>query len=197
MRKFIPWIILFLLLLVAVPVLLNYQQLLPAKIIGVVLILLTTIALRVWLRRAIRKKMSQDAVKFNVNHRYYLAEISPIYKGMQGAEKKMLEKRMGKLLSDLQFDDTTRQELNVDDLLSYALIQVLAVYKEPYRSLKGKMIVFDQTNNSGGLKISQGKYVLVNPVLLEETLKSTQTSESFATSEVPIIAQLREFYLEA
>lgn len=197
MKKFIPWIILFLLLLCAVPVLLNYQQLLPAKIAGIVLILLTTIALRVWLRRALKKKLSGDAVKFNVNHRHYLAEISPIYKGMHGAEKKVLEKRMGKLLSDLEFDDTTREELNADDLLAYALIQLLAVYKEPYKSLKGKMIVFDQTNNTGELSISQEKYVLVNPVLLESTLKSLRTYELFEASETPIILQLREFYLKA
>lgn len=197
MRKFIPWIILFFVLVCAVPVLLNYQQVVPAKVVGVILILLTTIALRIWLRRALKKKLSQDAVKFNVNHRYYLSEISPVYKGLQGAEKKVLEKRMGKLLSDLQFDDTTREELHVDDLLAYALIQILAVYKEPYKSLKGKMVVFDQTNNSGGLVISQEKYVLVNPVLLENTLKMLKTVDSFAASNEPIVVQLRELYLKA
>lgn len=194
MKKFIPWIIGFFLLACAIPVLLNYGQEVPAKVVGVVLILATTFALRVWLRNALKKKLSRDAVKFNVNHRYYLSEISPIYKGMHGAEKKLLEKRMGKLLADLQFDDTTRAELNVDDLLAYALIQVLAVYKEPYKSLKGKMIVFDQTNDTGNVIISREKYVLVNPVLLENTLKNTRSLELLQGSDAPIVAQLRDFY---
>lgn len=197
MRKFIPWIILFFVLLCTVPALLVYQQIVSAKVVGVVLILLVTVALRIWLRNALKKKLSKDAVKFNVNHRYYLNEVSPIYKGMQGTEKKVLEKRMGKLIADLQFDDTTRDELNVDDMLSYALIQILSVYHEPYKSLKGMMIVFDQTNNTGELQVLEGKYVLVNPVLLENTLKNTLSLGDLTPSKVPISGQLRDLYLKS
>ncbi|MDF3029442.1 MAG: hypothetical protein K0S23_3749 [Fluviicola sp.] len=195
MKRFLALLIPIVLLLIAIPFLLNNGLIVPAKVVGVVLILLTTISLRIWLRRALREKLSLDAIKFNVNHRYYLNEVSPIYRNMSKAEKKALEKRMGKLLADLQFDDTTREELNVDEMLSYALIQILAVYNESYRSLKGKMIVFDQTNNTGELKISEGKYVLVNPVLLESILKEAQTMEAISSSNKPVIGQLRDFYL--
>jgi hypothetical protein len=195
MKRFLSLLIPIILLLISIPILLNNGLIVPAKIIGVVLILLTTISLRIWLRRALKEKLSLDAIKFNVNHRYYLNEVSPIYRNMSKAEKKVLEKRMGKLLADLQFDDTTREELNVDEMLSYALVQILTVYREPYRSLKGKMIVFDQTNNTGELKISDGKYVLLNPVLLESILKESQTVEILSTSNRPIIGQLRDFYL--
>jgi len=138
-----------------------------------------------------------DSIKFNVNHRYYLDEVSLIYRYMSKAEKKVLEKRMGKLLADLQFDDTTREELNVEEMLSYALFQILTVYNESYRSLKGKMIVFDQTNNTGELRISQGEYVLLNPVLLENMLRELQTIENFTASKAPIIGQLRGLYLKS
>ena len=197
MKRFFSLLIPIILLLISIPILLNKGLIFQAKIIGVILILLTTISLRVWLRRALKEKLSLDAIKFNVNHRYYLNEVSPIYRNMPKAEKKVLEKRMGKLLADLQFDDTTREELNVDEMLSYALVQILTVYKESYRSLKGKMIVFDQTNNTGELKISDEKYVLLNPVLLESILKESQTLEILSTSNRPIIGQLRDFYLQA
>jgi hypothetical protein len=59
------------------------------------------------------------------------------------------------------------------------------------------MIVFDQTNNSGELRISEGKYVLLNPVLLENILKESQTLEIFSNSRAPIIGQLRDMYLKA
>lgn len=194
MKRFLSLLIPIILLLASIPFLLNEGLIVPAKIIGVVLILLTTISLRIWLRRALREKFSLDSIKFNVNHRFYLNEVSSIYRNMSKTEKKVLEKRMGKLLADLQFDDTTREELNVDEMLTYALFQIFTVYDEPYRSLKGKMIVFDQTNNTGELKISEGKYVLLNPVLLESILKETHALEIFTTSNTPIIAQLREFY---
>lgn len=196
MRKFIPWIILFFVLLSAVPLLFIYQYIVFAKVVGVVLILLVTIALRIWLRNALKKKLSQDTVKFNFNHRYYLNEVSPIYKNMSGTEKKVLEKRMGKLLADLQFDDTTRQELDIEEMLSYALFQILTVYNDPYKSQKGRMIVFDQTNESGELMLFDEKYALFNPVLLENTLKETRSIDSFNSSNMPLAGQLREFYLK-
>lgn len=197
MKRFLSLLIPIIILLLLIPFLLDKGLVVPAKIIGVVLILLTTISLRIWLRRALKEKLSLDSIKFNVNHRYYLNEASPIYRNMSKTEKKVLERRMGKLLSDLQFDDTTREELNVDEMLAYALFQILAVYNESYRSLKGKMIVFDQTNNTGELKISEGKYILLNPVLLESILKESQTVETFSTSDKPIIEQLRALYLKS
>lgn len=197
MKRFLSLLIPIIILLISIPILLDQGMVQAAKIVGVVLILLTTISLRIWLRRAIREKLSLDSIKFNVNHRYYLDEVSPIYRYMSKAEKKVLEKRMGKLLADLQFDDTTREELNVEEMLSYALFQIFTVYNESYRSLKGKMIVFDQTNMTGELKISEGKYVLVNPVLLENMLRELQTIENFDTSNAPIIGQLRDLYLKS
>lgn len=197
MKRFLALLIPIVLLLMAVPVLSDRGLIVPAKVAGFVLIVLTTISLRIWLRRALKEKLSMDAVKFNVNHRYYLNELSPIYRNMSQSEKKVLEKRMGKLLSDLQFDDTTREELDTEDMLAYALFQILTVYNESYRSLRGMMIVFDQTNNTGELKISDGKYVLLNPVLLQNILKETRTVESFSVLEQPIIGQLKEFYLKS
>lgn len=197
MKRFLALLIPIVLLLIAVPVLLDRGLIVPAKVVGFVLIVLTTISLRIWLRRALKEKLSLDAVKFNVNHRYYLNELSPIYRNMTQSEKKALEKRMGKLLSDLQFDDTTREELDTEDMLAYALFQILTVYNESYRSLRGMMIVFDQTNNTGELNIFNEKYVLLNPVLLQNILKEVPTKEAFTTLNAPIIGQLKEFYLQS
>lgn len=197
MKRFLALLIPIIILLITIPVLLDRGLIIPAKVVGFVLIVLTTISLRIWLRRALKEKLSLDAVKFNVNHRYYLNEVSPIYRNMSTADKKALEKRMGKLLSDLQFDDTTREELNTEEMLAYALFQILTVYNESYKSLKGMMIVFDQTNNTGELKVSEGKYVLLNPVLLQNTLKETKSLESFNSSNTPIIGQLRGLYLKS
>jgi hypothetical protein len=197
MKRFLALLIPIIVLLIAIPILLDRGLIVPAKVVGFILIVLTTISLRIWLRRALKEKLSLDAVKFNVNHRYYLNEVSPIYRNMSKAEKKALEKRMGKLLSDLQFDDTTREELDTEEMLAYALFHILTVYNESYRSLKGLMIVFDQTNNTGELRISDGKYVLLNPVLLQSILKEAQTKEAFTILNTPIMGQLKELYLQS
>ncbi|MNU61003.1 hypothetical protein D3C71_502050 [compost metagenome] len=196
MKRFLPLLIPIVLLLITIPCLLMAGVVVPAKVLGVFLILLTWVALRIWLRNALRKKLSQDAVKFNVNHRYFLNEISPVYKYMSKGEKKLLEKRMGKLISELQFDDTTREELNVEDMLSYALLQILSVYNEDFKSLKGMMIVFDQTNNTGSLSVSERKYVLLNPDLLKSTLKKSQSLDVFTGEPSLIVGQMKELYRE-
>lgn len=196
MKRFLPLLIPIVLLLIAIPFLLTGGMVVPAKGLGVVLVVLTWVALRIWLRRAIRKKLSPDAVRFNVNHRYFLNEISPIYKSMPKGERKKLEKRMGKLIAELQFDDTTREELSADDILSYALMQILSVYHDGYSSLKGLMIVFDQANDTGHLTFSEEKYVLLNPVFIQNTLKEARSLDFFTTGNLPIIAELRKLYLE-
>jgi len=160
----------------------------------VVLVVFFWLALRIWLRNALRKKLSEDAVKFNINHRYFLNEISPIYQSMSKGEKKILEKRMGKLISELRFDDTTKEELNQEDLLSYALLQILSVYNEGFKSLKGLMIVFDSTNNTGSLVLSEGKYVLVNPELLRSTLKKSSSLTQLSDKKPQIVLELRQLY---
>jgi hypothetical protein len=196
MKRFLPLLVPIILLLIAIPFLLVSGMVVPAKVLGMTLVILSWIALRVWLRRIIRKKLSPDIVRFNANHRYFLNEISPVYRNMPKGEQKMLEKRMGKLISELQFDDTIREELSVEDILSYALIQIFSVYHEEFKSLKGLMIVFDQTNNTGHLTFSKGKYVLLNPVFIQNTLKEACSLDFFIIGNLPIIAELRKLYLE-
>ena len=101
---------------------------------------------------------------------------------------------MGKLLSELRFDDATREELNQEDLLSYALLQILSVYKEEFRSLKGLMIVFDSTNTTGSLIISEGKYVLLNPELLRGTLKGSVSLAEIQATNSGIVLELQDLY---
>ena len=194
MKRFLPLLIPIVGLLITIPCLLIGGMFFPAKILGVVLLVLTLLSLRIWLRSALRKKLSEDAVRFNVNHRYFLKEISPIYKSMAKGEKKLLEKRMGKLLSELRFDDAVKESLDQEDLLSYALLQILSVYNEEFRSLKGLMIVFDSTNTTGSLQISEGKYVLLNPELLRGTLKGSVSLAEIQATNSGIVLELQDLY---
>lgn len=195
MKKFLPWLVLFIVLLISVPVFVHFQYIGTAKVIGFILIITTFLALRIWMRAAIKKKFTPDSVKLNANHRFFLNEISPIYKGMTSGDKKELEKRVGKLIAELQFDDTTREQLDQDDLLSYALLQVFSIYKEEYHSLKGMMVVFDLTNTTEELKLVDGKYILMNPETVKTLLKTTFNIDDFANGRHRLSMQLRELYL--
>ncbi len=122
-------------------------------------------------------------------------EISPIYKGMSASQKKEVEKRMGKLIAELKFDDTTREQLVQEDILSYTLLQVLMMYTKEYYSSKELMIVFDLNNNSEELKIVEGKYLLINPETIKTILKNTFSITEFDKSEQRLNQQLLDILL--
>jgi hypothetical protein len=142
MRKFIRWICIFTCLLAAVPLLAANGQLVLAKVVGVALILIVSIALRIWLRNANRIKMSPDAIKFTINDRFSLAEWSPLYKVSSRVTKKEIEKRLGKLVSELAFDRFDRKEVEGKHCLAAGLMLIYNVWDLNFHSAIGKVIIF-------------------------------------------------------
>ncbi len=56
------------------------------------------------------------------------------------------------------------------------------------------MIVFDSTNHTGSLQISEGKYVLLNPELLVETLKGSNSLYELTMNPPLIVSELAGLY---
>ena len=78
--------------------------------------------------------------------------------------------------------------------MSYALLQILSVYGKEFKSLKGLMIVFASRNYMGSLQISEGKYVLLNPELLVETLKGSNSLDELTMNPSLIVSELAGLY---
>lgn len=56
------------------------------------------------------------------------------------------------------------------------------------------MIVFDVTNDTDSLIISEGKYVLVNPDLLRSTLKENRSLTQLTAQAPQIVLEFRQLY---
>lgn len=149
MKKFIPWLLPMILILGAVPVLLIYNVSVPARIAGVVLVVLVSIALRFWLYNAGKLKKGRGKVRITINERHTLKELYPSYERISSRSRNYLEERMGLLLAELSFDTADHSDASRENCLLVTLVFAFLTEKEPYVSATDKVVVFsDITNKS-------------------------------------------------
>ncbi|MGB4724281.1 MAG: hypothetical protein WBH12_03185, partial [Sediminibacterium sp.] len=77
MRHYIKWIIIFALLLISVPVLIIAEYVLLANLIGIILVLLVTIAIRLWVGRANKMTKATTIIKLNADNRFIIDKYYP------------------------------------------------------------------------------------------------------------------------
>jgi len=172
MKRFLPWLVPIVCLLVAIPVLLIAEAATAAKIGGVVVVVLTTVAIRFWLFNANRQRISNGRVKLTINERYFLNESFPYYKGMSKAGKKSLEERTGLLLAELSFDRYDHKEVSKEDCLAFGIVLSLLVQDNPYTSCQAKIVVFWEKETSElGMQGDQ-KLLFINKTTLYGALKA-------------------------
>ena len=145
MKRFLPFLAPIITLLVFIPILLLVELNQFAKILGVVMVLITTFALRYWLYRANRLGQDTPKVKLNVNDKFFLESSLPIYKGMNSSAKKIFEERLGRVLAEVDFDRKDRKQVSRDEGLAFAALLTCATFNETYKSWKGKVVVFKET----------------------------------------------------
>jgi len=142
MKRFLPWLIPIIGLLIAIPFLLIAEIAGIAKVAGVIVVVLTSVAIRFWLYNANKNRVGRAHVKLTVNERYFLNEFFPYYKVMASADKKALEERVGLLLAEVSFDEYDHRDPDKNDCLAFAVIVSLVVKGETYSSCHGKIVVF-------------------------------------------------------
>lgn len=172
MKRFLPWLIPIIALLVAIPVLLVQEATTLAKIAGVVVVVLTTVAIRVWLYNANKQRRSDARVRLTVNDRYFLYEAFPYYKRMAGVEKILLEERAGLLLAEISFDHYDHKEVSKEDCLAFSMVLSLVTQDEAYSSCLDKIVVFWQEDRTGLGDQDNQKVLFINTRLLYAALKS-------------------------
>lgn len=197
MKRFLPWVILFFLLLVLVPVLAFNGIILPAKILGVVLVLTLSVALRVWMRNSGKLKLSPDTIKFSINERYTLNEYSPLYSAASKQLKKEIEKRLGKLVSELAFDQTDGKDPNGEECLLAGLLILFANWDSGYINSVGKIVVLcDAESEVEDSKNEPLLLFLVKSKVKEHALSVSNFSDlSLKTPE--LASSLGTFYRES
>lgn len=193
MKRFLPFLTPIIIFLVLIPILLLVELSQFAKILGLVMVLLTTFALRYWLFRANKLGKDHPKIKLNTNDRYFLNSVLPIYKSMDSGARKIFEERLGRILAEVEFDNKEGKMVSRDEGLAFGSLLACLTLKEEYKRLSGKIVVF--TNEEGVQLIFQGQ----NPVLfanLEEIvaeLKGLSDIDTPTLNTKTLEAQLRKF----
>ena len=99
MNKFVGWILLFFLLLIAIPLLLVLGWVVPAKILGVLTVLALSFSVRYWLYRTKKEFDPKERIRINLNDRFWMKKEFIFYNEMSQANKKIFEDRIGIILS--------------------------------------------------------------------------------------------------
>lgn len=144
MKRFIPWLLPILVLLIGVPVLLMVKVVAFAKVAGIIMVVLTTVAIRFWLHNANKLRTKGAKVKFTINERYFLNEHFPLYKSLSAKERNALEEKAGLLLAEISFDRFDRKDAGKDECLAFAILLALVTGELPYKSALGKIVVFKE-----------------------------------------------------
>lgn len=178
MKRFIVWLAPIVVLLVIIPVLLLNDQVLIAKISGVVVVLLTTFAIRYWLFRSKSQRVYGERVKLTINERYFLKEQMPSYNKVSASERKQFEERVGRLLGEMSFDNYDHTEAGREDCLAFAAAAV--VVKKDFSSVdwKNKIVVFWDQDGVDAKMQGDKKVFFMNPQVLIGSLRSASIAEN-------------------
>lgn len=192
MKRFLPFLAPIITLLVFIPILLLVELNQFAKILGVVMVLITTFALRYWLYRANRLGQEVPKVKLNVNDKFFLESSLPIYKGMESSTKKIFDERLGRVLAETDFDRKDHKQVSRDEGLAFAALLTSITFNETYKSWKGKVVVFKE--EEGTELLFQGEkpvfFVCFEEILKE--LKAISTIEKPISSEGNLLKAVKQ-----
>jgi Mlc titration factor MtfA (ptsG expression regulator) len=130
--SFLPWIILFFVLLGSIPVILSYKEVTLAKSMGIVVVITIIGALWFWRINTRRKSDRNERVKLTTNDRFWLKDHIPFYKGLSTDDKKTFEDRIGIFLADITITEVDTDVPDKSTCLYVASSAVIAYWGLPY-----------------------------------------------------------------
>lgn len=172
MKRFLVWLLPIIVLLAGIPLLLIYKVTTIAKISGVIIVLLTTLAIRYWMFRSKNKRVYGERVKLTVNERYFLNEAMPYYKRMSGSEKKAFEERTGIILAVCSFDNFDHSDADKDDCLAAAGVIALLNKVIEQAEWKDCIIVFRENAASESALQENSEVIFLDPEVIRNALRN-------------------------
>lgn len=194
MKRFLPWLVPIVVLLAAIPVLLMGNVATGAKIAGVVMVVLTTVAVRFWLYNANKLRTRGGKVKLTVNERYFLDAEFPLYKRLSGSEKSELEERAGILLAEIAFDRFDGKDVGKEECLAFAFVLALVVSGQPYRNCQKKIVVFREGMPAELTFQEESPVLFVSETDLKQLLNTVHSLEAVARFPQETREILQRFY---
>ena len=142
MRSYIIQLLGFAVLLTAIPLLMNSNNVLWAKVAGVIVVVGISVSLRYWLYKTGKIKPRVAEVKLNANDKFYLDAHSPLIRSLEGKEKKEFLRTLTRVLAEFDFDCEREGLVSRDEGLAFAALFSILIYREEVKSQKNKIVVF-------------------------------------------------------
>lgn len=156
--RFTSWLIVIFVLTLSIPVLISFELSIIAKIIGLLLILLSSVALFVWIRKVTASKVIKNRVVLNVNDRFWLNENIPFYRRLSKSEKIIFEDRISLFLAEIIITDVTSDVPDKVECFFVASSAIIAYWGLPYWNYGElhEVLVYPDNFNENMLVSSKG-----------------------------------------
>jgi hypothetical protein len=160
-----------------VPVLIIAGHVFLAKLLGIVLVVLVSVAIRFWVGRANKMTKAASVIKLNADNRFVIDKYYPAYKSMSSKERLEFESEIIYLLQQVLFDDIQKEAINSDDCLIFCLL--LKYNNIPSNSFKQPLqVVFDTTKSIEFQKTAGLSKLIVSPQILIEAITQQLNQEN-------------------
>ncbi len=131
-KRFAPWLVLFVILLGSIPVLILKEEIGIAKFVGVITIVGVSIALWVWRKQTASMSEKKARVLLNLNDKFWLERQIPFYKTLNKAERITFVDRVGLFLSEIRITEVGKEVPEKETCLYVASSAVIAYWGLPY-----------------------------------------------------------------
>lgn len=161
--RFFGWIMLFLFLLGAIPILILMESSNAAKLLGILLVVAIVAALWYWRIQTRVRSPRNQRVRINTNDKFWLEENIPFYAKLSAKDKVIFEDRIGIFLADIQVTEVNKEVADKETCFYVASSAVIAYWGLPYWNYGelSEVLVypsnFDIDNSLNKLGIVQGK----------------------------------------
>lgn len=177
MKKYIVWILVYAVLLIAIPLLIEYKLILPAKILGFILVFVITISIRIWLRKANKLFNSEPKVVLTKNDRFDLEVLIPSYKNWSNTTQKEFERKLSLILTKIDFDNYDHSTPIKRNCLAFCSLLV-ASFSDKFGLNDKMIIVFKPEVEVEKTEINGTLYVFIGVDYIESQLKALVKSHS-------------------
>lgn len=130
--RFTAWLIVFFVLLLTIPFLVDSEFKLLAKVLGIVIVFILSIALWIWRTQTIREIKRKARIPISLNERYWLNEHIPFYRQLSRSDKKIFEDRIGLFLAEIRITEIDKDVPEKETCLYVACSAVIAFWGLPY-----------------------------------------------------------------
>lgn len=126
------WVVLFFVLLAAIPLLIISDSNAIAKTLGIILVVAIIIALWYWRIQTRVKSPRNQRIKMNTNDIFWLKDHIPFYKKLPKKDQKIFEDRIGIFLADIKITEIGKELPEKETCLYVASSAVIAYWGLPY-----------------------------------------------------------------